>query len=90
MNISDSLRAVKITKDSNVIIFKSNFANFGNKSVIYGKAIQLDNSNLSLNTTVFTHWKARQGAWIALMCNSNHLCSYSITNSNFTDNAAVI
>ena len=55
INVSDTLQAISITKNSNVIIKNSNFKNVGNEFVVYGGAIRLDDSNVFINTTVFNH-----------------------------------
>ena len=55
INISDSLQAISITENSNVVVHSSSFTNVGNQSVVYGGAIRSDDSNVSLNTTVFDH-----------------------------------
>ena len=55
INISDSLRAISITENSNVVVNNSSFTNVGNGSIVYGGAIRSDDSNVSLNTTVFDH-----------------------------------
>ena len=53
VNISDSLQAISITENSNVIVHNSSFTNVGNESVVYGGAIESEDSNVSINTTMF-------------------------------------
>ena len=54
INVSDTLQATAITENSKVVISNSYFRNIGNESVVYGGAIRSDDSNLSLDTTVFS------------------------------------
>ena len=54
INVSDSLQAIAITENSKVAISNSYFTNIGNESVVYGGAIRSDDSNVLLDTTVFS------------------------------------
>ena len=55
VNVSDSLQAISITENSNVVVHNSSFTNVGNESVVYGGAIKSDDSNVSINTTMFNN-----------------------------------
>ena len=55
VNISDSLQAISVSENSIVAISNSSFANVGNESVVYGGAIRSDDSNVSVNTTMFNN-----------------------------------
>ena len=55
VNVSDSLQAISITENSNLGVHNSSFTNVGNESVVYGGAIESEDSNVSINTTMFNN-----------------------------------
>ena len=59
------------------------FEYLGSVSTSKGAALNIDDSNLTISETTFTHNKAVSGAAIELDCLASFECSYTITNCTF-------
>ena len=66
-NFNNCYQAIKILGASTININSSIFDKIGNSRVISGGAIQVSNSNITINDSRFTNCEAREGACLALL-----------------------
>ena len=90
LQIQNWSQGIKAYSNSVLSISSSVFEHIGNSDIIYGGAIQLLNSNTTINGSNFNHCTAKQGGWIALLCDKEVVCSHNIKNSYFNENRATI
>ena len=76
--------------NSNITIFDSNFAYCGTDDIAYGGAIDMVDSFVTINNTVFDWNIAHSGAAIAFRCTTNNSWAIQLHDNNFTNNAASI
>ena len=55
INASYVAQAIKVIENSNLALINSSFNTIGIDSVVYGGALQIENSNLQLSTTKLTN-----------------------------------
>ena len=55
INASNIVQAIKVTQKSSVTIINSSFNTILTDSIIYGGALQIENSNLQMNKTSFSN-----------------------------------
>ena len=90
LQIQNWSQGIKAYSNSVLSISSSVFEHIGNSDIIHGGAIQLLNSNITINGSIFSHCTAKQGGWIALLCDKEVVCSHSIQNSYFYKSRATI
>ena len=80
-------QAISMTQ-TNLTIQDSNFTQCGRDSIVYGGAIDLIDSTISVNSSHFISNYAQSGAAISLRCSTISACNIDIMNNNFEQNQA--
>ena len=89
LNISNCTQGLKLLSSSSINIQNSMFNNLGSNKLLNGAALLVENSNLTIQDSIFNYNTAQYGGAIDLSCSLNMLCTYQINSSNFTNNKVI-